>query len=346
MPKVWVGQNGDIRKSEKGDVLGWATKDGTMFGELLPFKKNKMQRDPRKKPKTKPIIQKRQLETSAMQKKRKEMEKRNREKKRRPKRQLGVKQKGPQNKKNKYTLAQLKQMCRDRKIKGYSQLKRVALEKLCLKKTKSASPQKSKSASPQKSKSASPQKSLSVNSLMRRLPKDIKNIVKDQLTETEKSLREKIKELRKQEADLDKQKKLVEHKRYEFQARLKTFLSNKKIKGRTLQGRWQVPLKLTKAISDEGHSGAWLGMRHFVTVIDKKAYHLGIDDWEGGVVIAGYSESDLVDIDWLSIIDKFYEGKYYGIPHEMSNYAAWINTAHMKVNITDMNRTWRSCGRI
>ena len=26
----------------------------------------------------------------------------------------------------------------------------------------------------------------------------------------------------------------------------------------------------------------------------------------------------------------FYEGKYYGIPHEMSNYAAWINIDHMK----------------
>ncbi|MCP4398758.1 MAG: extracellular solute-binding protein [bacterium] len=26
----------------------------------------------------------------------------------------------------------------------------------------------------------------------------------------------------------------------------------------------------------------------------------------------------------------FYNGKYYGIPHEMSNYVAWINTAYMK----------------
>ena len=298
MPKVWVGQNGDIRKSEKGDILGWATRDGTMFGELLPFKEKKMQKDPRKKLKTKA---RRQLETSAMRKKRKEMEKRNREKKRRPKRQLGVKQKGPigapwsqksqEKKKAKYTLAQLKQMCRDRKIKGYSKLKRGALEKLCLKKTKSASPEKSPS----------------VNSLMRRLPKDIKNIVKDQLKDTEKSLREKIEECRKQEADLDKQKTLVEHKRYKLETRLKTFLSNKKLKG--------VPLKLTKAISDKDHSESWLGLRHFVTNIDNKAYHLGIDDYSGnGIQIAAYSESDLVDIDWSNIIDKFYESinnEYY-----------------------------------
>lgn len=29
-------------------------------------------------------------------------------------------------------------------------------------------------------------------------------------------------------------------------------------------------------------------------------------------------------------VGGFYEGKYYGIPHEMSNYVAWINTAPMK----------------
>ena len=47
IPKVWVGENGDIRKSKNGQILGWATTDGTMFGDLLPFKKNKMQKDPR-----------------------------------------------------------------------------------------------------------------------------------------------------------------------------------------------------------------------------------------------------------------------------------------------------------
>ncbi len=29
-------------------------------------------------------------------------------------------------------------------------------------------------------------------------------------------------------------------------------------------------------------------------------------------------------------VGGFYNGKYYGIPHEMSNYVAWINTAYMK----------------
>ncbi len=29
-------------------------------------------------------------------------------------------------------------------------------------------------------------------------------------------------------------------------------------------------------------------------------------------------------------VGGFYNGTYYGIPHEMSNYVAWINTAHMK----------------
>ena len=41
----------------------------------------------------------------------------------------------------------------------------------------------------------------------------------------------------------------------------------------------------------------------------------------------------------------FYNGKYYGIPHEMSNYAAWINIAHMKkagLNPeTDIPTTWK-----
>ena len=45
--KVWVGENADIRKSKNGRILGWATTDGTMFGDKLPFKKNKMQKDPR-----------------------------------------------------------------------------------------------------------------------------------------------------------------------------------------------------------------------------------------------------------------------------------------------------------
>lgn len=47
IPKVWVGENADIRKSKNGRILGWATTDGTMFGDFLPFQKNKMQNDPR-----------------------------------------------------------------------------------------------------------------------------------------------------------------------------------------------------------------------------------------------------------------------------------------------------------
>ena len=45
------------------------------------------------------------------------------------------------------------------------------------------------------------------------------------------------------------------------------------------------------------------------------------------------SIQEVVDM-WLpGAIKKtggFYEGKYYGIPHEMSNYAAWVNIDHMK----------------
>lgn len=39
----------------------------------------------------------------------------------------------------------------------------------------------------------------------------------------------------------------------------------------------------------------------------------------------------------------FYEGKYYGIPHEMSNYVAWINIAHMKeagLDPANLPSTW------
>lgn len=48
--KVWIGMNGDIRDSEGGPVIGWATVDGDMFGDFLPFKEGKMQPDPRRKP--------------------------------------------------------------------------------------------------------------------------------------------------------------------------------------------------------------------------------------------------------------------------------------------------------
>lgn len=39
----------------------------------------------------------------------------------------------------------------------------------------------------------------------------------------------------------------------------------------------------------------------------------------------------------------FYKGKYYGVPHEMSNYAAWINIAHMKeagLDPANLPATW------
>ena len=44
---VWVGELGDIRINERGPVIGWATEDGTMVGKFVPFKKNKMQKNPR-----------------------------------------------------------------------------------------------------------------------------------------------------------------------------------------------------------------------------------------------------------------------------------------------------------
>jgi ABC-type glycerol-3-phosphate transport system substrate-binding protein len=60
------------------------------------------------------------------------------------------------------------------------------------------------------------------------------------------------------------------------------------------------------------------------------------------------SIQEVVDM-WLpGAIKKtggFYEGKYYGIPHEMSNYAAWVNIDHMK-NVgldpkKDIPTTWQ-----
>ena len=45
--KVWVGEDGDIRENSEGPVIGWATVDGSMFGDFLSFKENKMQKDPR-----------------------------------------------------------------------------------------------------------------------------------------------------------------------------------------------------------------------------------------------------------------------------------------------------------
>jgi multiple sugar transport system substrate-binding protein len=39
---------------------------------------------------------------------------------------------------------------------------------------------------------------------------------------------------------------------------------------------------------------------------------------------------DMWEKDAFKKVGGFYNGKYYGIPHEMSNYVAWINTAHMK----------------
>ncbi|GAK59837.1 extracellular solute-binding protein family 1 [Candidatus Vecturithrix granuli] len=39
---------------------------------------------------------------------------------------------------------------------------------------------------------------------------------------------------------------------------------------------------------------------------------------------------DMWEKDAFIKVGGYYNGKYYGIPHEMSNYAAWINTAYMK----------------
>ncbi len=55
-----------------------------------------------------------------------------------------------------------------------------------------------------------------------------------------------------------------------------------------------------------------------------------IDMWEKGAV---------------KKVGGFYSDIYYGIPHEMSNYVAWINTAHMREAgldpETDIPKTWK-----
>lgn len=52
---VWVGDLGDIRENPDGQVIGWATVNGEMYGDFLQFKVNKMQKDPRKKANRKPV---------------------------------------------------------------------------------------------------------------------------------------------------------------------------------------------------------------------------------------------------------------------------------------------------
>ncbi len=53
---------------------------------------------------------------------------------------------------------------------------------------------------------------------------------------------------------------------------------------------------------------------------------------------------DMWEKDAIKKTGGFYEGKYYGLPSEMSNYAAWINIAHMReagLNPeTDIPKTW------
>lgn len=47
MTEVWIGELGDIRPKKDGPVIAWATKDGSAFGALLEFEKERMQPDPR-----------------------------------------------------------------------------------------------------------------------------------------------------------------------------------------------------------------------------------------------------------------------------------------------------------
>jgi len=53
---------------------------------------------------------------------------------------------------------------------------------------------------------------------------------------------------------------------------------------------------------------------------------------------------DMWEKDAIEKTGGFYKGKYYGLPYEMSNYVAWINTAHMKEAglspETDIPKTW------
>lgn len=54
---------------------------------------------------------------------------------------------------------------------------------------------------------------------------------------------------------------------------------------------------------------------------------------------------DIWEKDAIKKVGGFYEGKYYGLPYEMSNYAAWINKAHMiEAGLspkTDIPKTWQ-----
>ena len=44
---VWIGELGDIREHEDSQVIGWATENGKMFGDLLQFTPDAYQPDPR-----------------------------------------------------------------------------------------------------------------------------------------------------------------------------------------------------------------------------------------------------------------------------------------------------------
>lgn len=65
------------------------------------------------------------------------------------------------------------------------------------------------------------------------------------------------------------------------------------------------------------------------------------------------SVAEVVDMWWPNAMEGaggFHQGKYYGIPHEMSNYAAWINTRHMQEAglspQSDIPRTWEDFTRV
>ena len=44
---VWIGDIGDIRETKDGQLIGWATVDGTYTGDFLDFKENAYQVRPR-----------------------------------------------------------------------------------------------------------------------------------------------------------------------------------------------------------------------------------------------------------------------------------------------------------
>ena len=82
----------------------------------------------------------------------------------------------------KLTVVQIKKICKEKGIKGYSKMKKAELEKVCLGKSPVKKESVKKTKKTKKTKKGSP----SVESLVKTLPKELKGIIKDMAVKPKK----------------------------------------------------------------------------------------------------------------------------------------------------------------